>query len=108
MTTFKATTDGTDKLGLHAVLERYANDQWLPDYHNDKQRVVMRDDYTIAAMHPATTDAPSPASRAMPAAKPPAPMNAATAPAKETTTPPETEARKATPIVAGPTWSTTA
>ena len=31
MTTFKATTEGTDKLGLRAVLERYANDQWLPD-----------------------------------------------------------------------------
>ena len=27
MTTFKATTEGTDKLGLRAVLERYANDQ---------------------------------------------------------------------------------
>ncbi len=33
MTTFKATTEGTDKLGLRAVLERYANDQWLPDYY---------------------------------------------------------------------------
>ncbi len=31
MTTFKASTEGTDKLGLRAVLERYANDQWLPD-----------------------------------------------------------------------------
>ncbi len=27
------------KLGLRAVLERYANDQWLPDYHNEEQRV---------------------------------------------------------------------
>ncbi len=39
MTTFKATTEGTDKLGLRAVLERYANDQWLPDYYNEEQRV---------------------------------------------------------------------
>ncbi len=39
MTTFKATTEGTDKLGLRAVLERYANDQWLPDYYDDEQRV---------------------------------------------------------------------
>ncbi len=38
MTTFKATTEGTDKLGLRAVLERYAKDQWLPDY-DDEQRV---------------------------------------------------------------------
>ncbi len=38
MTTFKATTEGTDKLGLRAVLERYANDQWLPDYDDDEQR----------------------------------------------------------------------
>ncbi len=38
MTTFKTTTEGTDKLGLRAVLKRYANDQWLPDYY-DKQRV---------------------------------------------------------------------
>ncbi len=27
MTTFKATTEGTDKLGLRAVLEGYANDR---------------------------------------------------------------------------------
>ncbi len=39
MTTFKATTEGTDKLGLCAVLERYANDEWLPDYYNEEQRV---------------------------------------------------------------------
>ncbi len=39
MTTFEATTEGTDKLGLRAVLERYANDQWLPDYYDDEQRV---------------------------------------------------------------------
>ncbi len=39
MTTFKATTEGTDKLGLRAVLERYADDQWLPDYYYDEQRV---------------------------------------------------------------------
>ena len=31
MTTFKATTEGPDRLGLRTVLERYANDQWLPD-----------------------------------------------------------------------------
>ena len=39
MTTFAATTDGTNKLGLCAVLERYASDQWLPDYYNKEQRV---------------------------------------------------------------------
>ncbi len=39
MTTFKATTEGADKLGLRAVLERYANDQWLPDHDNEEQRV---------------------------------------------------------------------
>ena len=39
MTTFRATTEGTDKLGLRAVLERYANDQCLPDYYNEEQRV---------------------------------------------------------------------
>ncbi len=38
MTTIKATTEGTDKLGLRAVLERYANDQWLPDYYYYEQR----------------------------------------------------------------------
>ena len=37
MTTFKATTEGTGKLGLRAVLKRYANDQWLPDYYNGEQ-----------------------------------------------------------------------
>ncbi len=37
MTTFKATTEGPDKLGLHAVLERYANDQWLPVYYNEER-----------------------------------------------------------------------
>ncbi len=39
MTTFKAITEGTDKLGLRAMLDRYANDQWLPEYYNDEQRV---------------------------------------------------------------------
>ena len=39
MTTFKATTEGTDKLGIRAVLERYANDQWLSDYYTEEQRV---------------------------------------------------------------------
>ncbi len=39
MTTFKATTEGTDKLGLRAVLERYANDQWLPVHYTEEQRV---------------------------------------------------------------------
>ncbi len=38
MTTFQATTEGTDKLGLRAVLERYANHQWLPDYYDDNVR----------------------------------------------------------------------
>ncbi len=40
LATFKVTTEGTDKLGLRAVLERYANDQWLPDYYDDEQRAV--------------------------------------------------------------------
>ncbi len=35
MTTFKA----TDKLGLRAVLERYANGQWLPVHYTEEQRV---------------------------------------------------------------------
>ncbi len=39
MTAFKATTEGTDELGLRAVLERYANDQWLPDHYTEEQRV---------------------------------------------------------------------
>ncbi len=39
MTTFKATIEGTDKLGLRAVLERYANYQWLPDHYTEQQRV---------------------------------------------------------------------
>ncbi len=39
MTTFKAATEGTDKLGLRAMLEHYANDQWLPDYYDEEQRV---------------------------------------------------------------------
>ena len=39
MTTFKATTEGTDKLDLRAALERYANDQWLPNHYTDQQRV---------------------------------------------------------------------
>ena len=38
MTTFKATTAATDKLVLRAVLEQYANDQWLPDHYNEEQR----------------------------------------------------------------------
>ncbi len=38
MPTFKATTAGTDKLGLRAMLDCYANDQWLPDYYNEEQR----------------------------------------------------------------------
>ena len=36
MTTFKATTEGTGKLGLRDVLERNAHDQWLPDYLSGK------------------------------------------------------------------------
>ncbi len=38
MTTFRATTEGSDKLGLRAVLERYANDQWLPNYYTEEHR----------------------------------------------------------------------
>ena len=38
MTKFKATTEGTDKLRLRAVLEHYANDQWLPDDYTEEQR----------------------------------------------------------------------
>ncbi len=39
MTTFKATTEGSDKLGLRAVVERYANDQWMAVHYTDEQRV---------------------------------------------------------------------
>ncbi len=39
ITTFKATTEGTDKLGLRVVLEHYANDQWLPVHYTEEQRV---------------------------------------------------------------------
>ncbi len=39
MTTYRATTEGMDNLGLRAVLKRYANDQWLPDHYTDQQRV---------------------------------------------------------------------
>ena len=35
MTTFKATTEAPDKHGLRAVLERYANDQWLPVHYTE-------------------------------------------------------------------------
>ncbi len=46
MTTFKATTEGSDKLGLRAVLERYANDQWMAVHYTDEQRVeVMLDQF---------------------------------------------------------------
>ncbi len=38
MTTFKATTEGSDKLGLRAVLEHYANDQWMAVHYTDEQR----------------------------------------------------------------------
>ena len=38
MTTFKATTEGSDKLGLRAVLEGYANDQWLAVRYTEQQR----------------------------------------------------------------------
>ncbi len=36
MTTFKATTEGTDKLGLRAAPDRYANDPWLPDFYTEQ------------------------------------------------------------------------
>ncbi len=39
MTTFKATTEGSDKLGLRAILEHYANDQWMAVHYTDEQRV---------------------------------------------------------------------
>ncbi len=39
MTTFKATTEGSDKLGLRAILEQYANDQWMAVHYTDEQRV---------------------------------------------------------------------
>ncbi len=46
MTTFKATTEGTDKLGLRAVLKRYAKDQWLSVHYTDEQRVeIMLDQF---------------------------------------------------------------
>ncbi len=46
MTTFKATTDGSDKLGLRAILEHYANDQWMAVHYTDEQRVeIMLDQF---------------------------------------------------------------
>ena len=46
MTTFKATTEGSDKLGLRAVLEGYANDQWMAVHYTDEQRVeIMLDQF---------------------------------------------------------------
>ncbi len=46
MTTFKVTTEGSDKLGLRAVLERYANDQWMAAHYTDKQRIeIMLDQF---------------------------------------------------------------
>ncbi len=41
MTTFKATTEGSDKLGLRAVLEQYANDQWMAVHYTDEQRTAI-------------------------------------------------------------------
>ncbi len=38
MTTFKATTEGADKLGLRRA-GAFANDQWLPDHYTEPQRV---------------------------------------------------------------------
>ncbi len=46
MTTFKATTEGSDKLGLRAILEHYANDQWMAVHYTDEQRVeIMLDQF---------------------------------------------------------------
>ncbi len=46
MTTFKATTEGSDKLGLRAILEHYANDQWIAVHYTDEQRVeIMLDQF---------------------------------------------------------------
>ncbi len=46
MTTFKATTEGSDKLGLRAVLEQYANDQWMASHYTNEQRVeIMLDQF---------------------------------------------------------------
>ncbi len=44
-TTFKATTERTNKLGLRAVLERYANDQWLPDYDDEQRTEIVLDQF---------------------------------------------------------------
>jgi hypothetical protein len=34
---FKVTTDGRNRLGLVALLERFANEQWLPEHMTDEQ-----------------------------------------------------------------------
>ena len=41
MTTFKATAEGSDKLGLREILEKYANDQWLPAHCTDEQKCAI-------------------------------------------------------------------
>ncbi len=51
MTTFKAATEGTDKLGLRAVLERYANAQWLP-VQSKSMRLLVADGSDAASIHP--------------------------------------------------------
>ncbi len=37
---FTATTSSRDQLGLRKALEDYANEQWLPDFLDDEQRIA--------------------------------------------------------------------
>ena len=37
---FTATTTGPDKLGLRQALELFANEQWIPDFLDDEQRIA--------------------------------------------------------------------
>ena len=37
---FTATTIGRDTLGLRSILEDFANEQWIPDHIDDKQRAI--------------------------------------------------------------------
>ena len=37
---FTATTTGPDRLGLCQALELFANEQWIPDYLDDEQRIA--------------------------------------------------------------------
>ncbi len=37
---FNVTTTGRDQIGLRQALEDFANEQWIPDFLDDDQRVA--------------------------------------------------------------------